>query len=105
MIKAYLCFGDERKLNHFSCMDGTDIKEYILHGFEQDDGLYIQLHQIPRIGERIFIPSAPIELEIVDIYHHVQIPFDWNHNSPCNHVVKLLCKVVKLPEWKETYSW
>ncbi|NJO30177.1 MAG: hypothetical protein HC874_23570 [Richelia sp. SL_2_1] len=99
MIKAYLYFQDD-VLNIGSCKDGLSIKDYILGNSNQDDNLYIQLHQIPTIGECIYIASSPIELEIVDIYHCVNLPFDWNHNAPCNHVVKLLCKATKLSDWK-----
>ena len=105
MIKAYLLFGKDDVLNIGSCKDGVPIKEYILDGENQDDGLYIQLHQVPQIGERIFIGAASIELEVIDVYHYVSIPFEWNMNSPCNHVVKLLCKATRLSDWKKDWSW
>jgi len=105
MIKAYLFFDNDDTLNIGSSADGMPIKDYILNGSEQDDDLYINLHQIPQIGQRIFIGGVSIELEVIDIYHHVSIPFDWNENPYSNHVVKLLCKTTKLSDWKKDWSW
>ena len=102
MIKTYLKFEDNT-MNIGSCDDGVDIRDYILDGNKQDDGLYLHLQQIPRIGERIFIGAVAIELEVLDIYHSVSVPFEWNNHHQNNHVVKLFCRAIPLKDWKTNY--
>lgn len=102
MIKAYLKLEDDI-MNIGSCDDGVGIVNYILDGNEQGDGLHLHLHQIPRIGERIFIGAVAIELEVLDIYHLVSVPFEHNQYLQNNQIVKLFCRAIPLKDWKRIY--